>query len=215
LNENLSRGEIEVTEITRHSPMSTLDLLFDGKFYTVPKKHVFELFDRHQAMLEAKSYVVRSSAPVHVFEAFVDSLKRQTKISVTNENAVALSLLAKEFFLPELETECGTFSVSVNHFSSLADRVSQLEGRICSLSNPWARFEEEIQSQKRGLETLRLEVDELKSLKKSITQDANQLEIPLKPVTPVQCSLSSYVQKIVLEQNEAKQLDGIIWYLTK
>jgi hypothetical protein len=90
-------------------PMATLDLVFHGKAFPVPKKYVFELFEHHQVMLDAKSYAVQSSVPFDVFETFADSLKTQIKIAVTKENAISLSLLATEFFLPELAAECAPF----------------------------------------------------------------------------------------------------------
>jgi hypothetical protein len=65
-----------------HFPMAMLDLVFDGKTFPVPKKSVLQLIG-HRELFAATSYAVQSSVPVEVFEAFVDSLKRQTKISVT------------------------------------------------------------------------------------------------------------------------------------
>jgi hypothetical protein len=127
-----------------HFPMATLDLVFDGKPFPVPKKSVFELLD-HQELFKVKSYSVQSSVPVEVFEAFVDSLKTQTKISVTQENAVSMWFLAKEFFLSEVADECATFSVHVDQFSQLFERVSKVERQILSLTNPGRQIEGELQ----------------------------------------------------------------------
>jgi hypothetical protein len=81
-------------------------------------------------VIDATSYAVQSSVPVEVFETFVGWLKTQNKISVTNVNAAPLLLLAKEFFVSELAAECGTFSVSVDQFLRLTDRVSDLERQV-------------------------------------------------------------------------------------
>jgi hypothetical protein len=51
--------------------MSKLDLIFQGKPFPVPRKSVFELFEHHPELCEAKSYAVQSSVPLEVFEAFV------------------------------------------------------------------------------------------------------------------------------------------------
>jgi predicted nucleic acid-binding Zn-ribbon protein len=90
---------------------------------------------------------------------FVHWLKTQNKISVTKGNAACLSLLANEFFLPDLAAECAAFSVPVDPISSLSDRVCKLELRVSSVSSPPGRIEEELVSQERGLETLRQEVE--------------------------------------------------------
>jgi hypothetical protein len=149
--------------------MAMLDLVFDGRTFPVPKKSVFQLVG-HQELFEAKSYAVQSSVPVEVFEAFVGSLKAQTKISVTQGNAVSMWFLAKEFFLSDLSAECGTFSVTVDQFSRLFERVSSLERQISSFSNPGRQIEGEIASQKRGLENLRQQFERLRLEAQKITR---------------------------------------------
>jgi hypothetical protein len=109
--------------------MSTLNLVFDGKTYAITKKSVFEFLE-HRDLFHATSYAVQSAVPLVLFELFVDSLKTQKKISATKENAASLLLLANEFCLPEVAAECATFSVSVDQFSSLCERVSELERQI-------------------------------------------------------------------------------------
>jgi hypothetical protein len=59
-----------------------------------------------------------------------------------------LFFLAKEFFLSEVGAECATFSVPVDQFSRLFERVSLLERQISSFSNPGRQIEGEIESQK-------------------------------------------------------------------
>jgi chaperonin cofactor prefoldin len=137
----------------------TLDLVFGGKTFPVPKRAVFELFEHHRLPLEATTYAVQSSVPVAIFEAFANSLKTQSKISVTKENAAPLSLLAQEFFLPDLAAECATLSVPVDQFSRLSDRLCKLELQVSSVSRPPRKIEEKIESQEEALENLRQEVE--------------------------------------------------------
>jgi hypothetical protein len=219
-----------------HSPMASLDLVFDGKSFPVPKKLVFELFEHHRELFEATSYAVRSSVSLPVFEAFVDSLKTQTKPSVRQRNAASLSLLANEFFLSELAAECAPFSVSVDQFSSLSERVSALERQISS--NQPSQIEEKLQTHENGLEALRLVLEKLKtSLQAHLTQlkcdvgqlqagstpsppskrdkSPRQVEIPLKPAARIESSWPWEKQNAVQQENRARLLAGVISYLTK
>jgi hypothetical protein len=165
--------------------MATLDLVYDGKTFPVPRKSVFELLDHNRALMDAKSYAVQSSVPVEVFEAFVASLKTQTKISVTQGNAVSVWFLAKEFFLSDVAADCATFSVSVDQFSLLFERVSSLERQISSFSNPVPQLAEKIESQEEGLADLRLAVEKLQtSLEGEFSQlksDLDQLRVTSQP----------------------------------
>jgi cell division septation protein DedD len=159
-----------------HFPMAMLDLVFGGKTFPVPKKSVFQLV-RHRQLFEAKSYAVQSSVPAEVFEAFVDSLKTQTKISVTQGNAVSVWFLAKEFFLSDVAAECITFSVPVDQFGSLFERVSDLERQVSPFSKPTRQIEEEILSQEEELESLRLALDNVNiSLEEELGQLRNDLK---------------------------------------
>jgi hypothetical protein len=141
---------------SRHFPMLTIDLIFQGPGHTIPKKSVLELLNHHRDLLDAKSYAVQSLVPAHVFEAFADALKTQTEISVTKENALSLSLLAKEFFLSELASECATLSILHLH-----DRACDLEQQISRFSNEPPRLAERIESQELILENLRREIEKV------------------------------------------------------
>jgi hypothetical protein len=189
------------------TPMSTLDLIFDGKVFPVPKKSIFRMLEHHES-LQAKSYAVQSSVPNLVFEGFVDSLKTPKKIPVTKENAVFLSLLAKEFFLPGLASECSAFSVSVDQFWTLSERVSELERHISD-------FEELIESHEEGLEGLRFELERLKSALEPLQPRA----IPSPSEKPSRSPSSAlkpqkWKTKTEIPMKEDKSLDGIISYLT-
>jgi hypothetical protein len=137
--------------------MATIDLVFQGKPYTVPKKAVYTLLNQNRELANATAYSVQSSVPPEVFAKFADSLRDHSKISVTKDNAVYLLLLANEFCLSELAATCAAVSVSVHHFCNLSERVSRLER---SSSN---RLQEAFRAQERGLEILRLEVDKVRS----------------------------------------------------
>jgi hypothetical protein len=139
--------------------MATLDLLFDGKAFPVPKKSVLQLLGHHE-LFEAKTYAVQSSVPRDIFELFASSLKTQSKISVTKENAASLSFLAKEFLLPDLAAQCAVFYVPLDPIASLSERVAKLELQLSALSNPpGQKIEEMIEAQDRLLERLRMEVE--------------------------------------------------------
>jgi hypothetical protein len=173
--------------------MTTLDLLFGGQTFPVPKRSVIDLLE-HRALFEAKNYAVQTSVPVEVFEAFVVSLKTQQKISVTKANAVTLLFLAKEFFLSDLAAECSTFSVPVDQFLSLSDRVTELERQIASFSkfepsqtqNPLRKLQDKVESQEEGMEHLRLSLERLKrSFEGQLTQ-LNRCVEQLRPTSKTQ-----------------------------
>jgi hypothetical protein len=109
-------------------------------------------------LFHAKSYDVQGSVPVSVFETFVDSLKTQQKLTVTRENAAALSLLAKEFFLSELAAECSSFSV--DSLSGLCERVANLERQLSSLPTR-LEIDEQFGSHERQLASLCLRLSQL------------------------------------------------------
>jgi hypothetical protein len=139
--------------------MAMLGLVFDGKPFPIPKRSLFDLLEHRPELFQATTYAVQSSVPPAIFETFVDSLKRQTKVSVTKGNAASLSLLAAEFFLPELAAECATFSVPADHLASLSDRVCRLELQVSTFSNPPGKLEEEIECHEQALESLRQEIE--------------------------------------------------------
>jgi hypothetical protein len=125
--------------------MATVNLIFEGKSFPVPKKYLMELLDQHHELFQATTYAVESSVPVAVFQEFV--------------NAASLPLLAREFFLPDLAAECSSFAVPADPISSLSDRVCQLELRVSSFSKPPVKIAEKIESQEEALENLRRAVE--------------------------------------------------------
>jgi hypothetical protein len=63
---------------------------------------------------------------------------KNAQISVTNDNVVSLSLLAKEFCFDELSSECSTLLSTLDPLGTLESiriisrRISELEGRLSS-----------------------------------------------------------------------------------
>jgi hypothetical protein len=82
------------------------DLGFHATKFAVPKANLLDLFEHHTGLVAKASYEVQSSFPLGIFEVFVEALKRGTKVAVTKENAGAISILAKEFWLEDLVLEC-------------------------------------------------------------------------------------------------------------
>jgi hypothetical protein len=83
----------------------TLDVDFQGTRYTVPKLSLFNLFEHQRDLFDATSCEVQSSVPLGIFEVFVKALETGRKVHVTKENASAISLLAKDFWLEDLRSE--------------------------------------------------------------------------------------------------------------
>jgi hypothetical protein len=161
-----------VNFIESHSSM-TIDLVFGGKAYPVPKTCLAEFLQHRRSLVDAKSYSVQSSIPVVVFGLFVNSLKTQTKMPITADNAVPLFLLAKEFSLASILAECSTFPVPIAQFCGLSERFSRLERQMSSLSKPLRQLEDELGSQDRGLEALR---SALGRLDRDLGDQVNQLK---------------------------------------
>jgi hypothetical protein len=205
--------------------MATLNLLFDGKSFPVPKKCLFTLLDEHQELFSATSYAVQSSVPLDVFERFVNSLKTHSKISVTKGNVVSLWSLASEFFLSDVTAECERLSVPVGQFAALCDRVSELERGISSSSKRPGRIEEHIVSQEEALESLRLTVEklgisverELNELKSGMEPKSKPLSGSSKPSFSQSCppKREKVRSKFEIPLKQARSLEGVISYLTK
>jgi hypothetical protein len=165
--------------------MATVDLVFDAKSYPVPKDSISNLLHHHQSLLDAPNYAVRCCVPLDIFESFIESLKTESKISATDENAAPLSLLAKEFLLPDLESECAAFPVSLGQFASLSERVCRLEKQMSSLSSGTHNCED-VTTPQTDVQTLNSLLSDEPALK--------QCEIPMA---------------------EAESLEGILSYLTR
>jgi methyl-accepting chemotaxis protein len=101
------------------------------------------------------------------FEPFAKALEAGTKVSVTKENVDAISLLAKEFWLEDLVSQCSDLQpVSVPEFvTALSERISQLEHQMSSQAL-FASMVDQISSHSHSIA----------ALKESMTDHARQLE---------------------------------------
>jgi hypothetical protein len=143
-------------------------------------------------------------------------LKTQTKISVTQGNAVSLWFLAKEFSLSDLNAECATFAVSVDQYSVLSERVSELERHISSFSNSRHQIDDEIQSQKASLHTLRLAFEELQtSLPGELSQLKSISEQPPTSTRSASLKPAKSQGRVEIWLRAPRVVDGIISHLTR
>jgi hypothetical protein len=212
--------------------MASLDLLSNGQSFPVSKRSLFAFFEQHPELYGATTYRVQSAVPPDIFEAFVTSLTTLAKIAVTTGNSASLGLLAKEFCLPELATECA--------ISSISARVYQLELRCFSVSKRPRSIEEQVRSQERGLERLRLQITEFASqadrktasLRSEIERQLTRLDRKVAvvdgrvdkqqreceslrgEVTAIIDRLKSSPAKLNFPMREARSLDGIIAFVT-
>jgi PHD/YefM family antitoxin component YafN of YafNO toxin-antitoxin module len=112
----------------------SFNLDFHGTQFTVPKLNLFNLFEHQRDLFDATSYEVQSSVPLGIFELFVKALGTGEKVSVTKENAGAVSLLAKEFWLDDLLSECSALQMASlpELVAALSERISKLEHQLSS-----------------------------------------------------------------------------------
>jgi hypothetical protein len=151
------------------NPMQMIDLIFGGKIFPVPTTSLVEFFEHRPSLrpgVRVMNYAVQSSVPLAIFEIFADSLKNQTRVTVTQENAVSLASLAMEFCLSDLRAECAIFSVSVFDFASLFQRVSRLEREISPVSKLSRKNANEIESHERTIDILSATLELVKSQRK-------------------------------------------------
>jgi hypothetical protein len=69
-----------------------------------------------------------------IIQVFAKALEAGAKVLVTNENAGAISLLANEFWMVDLLSECSALqAVSIPEFvTTISERVSKLEHQLSS-----------------------------------------------------------------------------------
>jgi hypothetical protein len=92
------------------------------------------LFEHQRDLFDATSYEVQSPVPLGIFKVFVEALETGTKIAVTKENAGAISLLAREFLLEDLLSDCSALQIASTPelIAALSERISRLERQISS-----------------------------------------------------------------------------------
>jgi hypothetical protein len=83
--------------------------------------------EQHQELFAATTYAVQSSVPGAAFDLFVESVKTQRKITVTQANTVPLWFLSKEFRFQSHHSSCPPLCVlagwAVFRFMSLQCRL--------------------------------------------------------------------------------------------
>jgi uncharacterized coiled-coil protein SlyX len=214
------------------------NLDFHGTRFTVPKPSLFYLFEHQRHLFDATSYEVQSAVPLEIFEVFVEALNNGTKVAVTKENADAISLLAKEFWLEDLLSECSALQIALTPeqiastpelIAALSERISTLEHQISSQRLTLiAPLKESIANHERRLESLdsrisvlepnlRTELKELKSISPTSLPippvriaTPTPVPVPVPPVCP-----SKSLKAVEFPLQEAKSVDGIISYLTR
>jgi hypothetical protein len=82
---------------------------FQGAKFAVPKDNLIDIFEHQRNLFDATCYDVQSSVPVEFFALIVKAPETGTKVLVTTEKAGSISLLAKEFCLEDLLSECSLF----------------------------------------------------------------------------------------------------------
>jgi uncharacterized coiled-coil protein SlyX len=160
----------------------TFDVSFRGKKFTVPKERLFPFFNHHPELMTATSYDVKSAVRREIFEVFVKALGTGSKVPVTKENVASISLLAKEFWVEELFSECsalmsssapelitaiseriGKLETQISSYRStittLSDRVTKLEDQISSQPSVFVELKESLASHERQLKRLRSSVE--------------------------------------------------------
>jgi hypothetical protein len=160
----------------------------------VPKGNLIPLLEHQPELVKKASYEVQSSVPLEMFEIFVNHLETGTKVSVTKENAFAISLLAKEFGLVELLSECSSrYVVSLLDFIVLSERMTKLEHQIScldlavapQLKESIANHEQQLQSLRSVIETktatLRTEIDQLRHSAQLLQTELETLKSTTKP----------------------------------
>jgi uncharacterized coiled-coil protein SlyX len=193
----------------------SFDLDFHGTRFTVPKLSLYDLFEHQPDLFDATSYEDQSSVPLGVFEVFARSLETGTKVAVTKENASAISILAKEFWLEDLLSECFALPIAPTSelMAALSERISKLEHQMSSQPLAIAELKESITNHERRLESLDSRIS---GLEPNLRTELEELKRPLSTPTPVlPASPSKSLKGLEFPLKAAKSLDGVISYLTR
>jgi hypothetical protein len=150
----------------------------------------------------------------------VDSLKNQTKISVTKENFESLSLLAEEFCFEELQSECSKMvpvPTLSEQFFRFEEQIKSQERRLENLCHEIEKMKQSqtrIESQERELKNVGLEIEKLKKLfESSPTAKTPDSPKPIRDSFPSPQPGKS-PKKLSFPPKETKPVEGIISYLT-
>jgi hypothetical protein len=225
------QSEQRRTERPFISDAGVFNLDFRGTSFTVPKLSLFNLFEHHRDLFDATSYEVQSSVPVGVFEIFVAALETGTKVVVTKENAGAISLLATEFWLADLLSECSALQAASNPelIATLSQRISKLEHEMSS--QPLAiiaGLKESTLNHDRQLKSLDYRISRLEpKLAMAQTDVRPRHGHPTKPQTDLTelesgwpapvltVSDSKLLKEVDFPLTAAESVNGLIAYLTR
>jgi hypothetical protein len=143
-----------------------------------------------------------------------------TKIAVAKENAGAISLLAHEFGLEELLSDCSAFqrASAPELIALLSERISKLASHKLSYPRKTiTELKERIENRERQLETLNWRPSALVAKTSMIQTDLNELKPGSGPLSTPTLLSSVFPSRILKELPPVvtKSLDGIISYLTR
>jgi hypothetical protein len=169
----------------------SFELSFQGAKFTVPKNSLFKFFEHHPELISTTSYDVQSSVPAEVFQGFVNALQTNKKAQVTSVNAAALALLAREFWLEELLSDCTSPSpLSASELITLlCERISKVEQQLVQVTSRLSACEQRLDD---------------------ISEPITPRPTPLSPR-----AVSPSFSEVHCPLPEAKSLDGILSYLTR
>jgi hypothetical protein len=105
----------------------------------VPKRSLYEFFEKETALFAAPSYKLQSTVPPDIFLEFANSLISSKKLEVTASNAGHLCSLATELCFPDLRQECEDLLATLappQSDAGLIERISRLEHSILSVDSP-------------------------------------------------------------------------------
>jgi uncharacterized coiled-coil protein SlyX len=196
------------------------NLDFHGTTFRVPKPSLFHLFEHKRDLFDATSYEVQSSVPLGIFQVFAEALKTGTQVPVTKETADAISLLAKEFWLEDLLSECSAIQMASKPdiIASLSERISKLEHQMSSqpsaiiaeLRGSIADHDLRLQSVDYRVSVIERKLTTAYTVFKSGSPAPISSPAPVAPVSP-----PIHRNDVEFLLKEAEPLEGIISYLTR
>jgi hypothetical protein len=186
-------------------------LFLQGTKFNVPKDNLSNFFEHHPELVKSSRYDVQSPISFEIFKVFVKSLETGTKITVTKANASELSLLAQEFWLDGLLSECSAvLAVSASEFiTTLFNRISKLENKVETLRS-------HVSSLQTNLTRVQADCEELRSTMIVHVPTPTPLSVPIFTLgsDPPAASPKQF-EAVVFALPHAQSLDGIISYLTR